>query len=103
MHSAAARVVDQRLIRRSGGARAAFVRLRHASAPLLRQRSCGRNSGMMDQLEIRVQSRSAWMVEKVRGVAARGCRPERDHGVRVNIEPLKQAGILPQAAERVRG
>jgi len=26
----------------------------------------------------------------------------RDHGVRVNIEPLKEAKLLPRAADRVK-
>lgn len=50
-----------------------------------------------------VESRSAWVREKVNEIVARGYRPNRDYGVRVNIEPLKQARILPAAAERVKG
>lgn len=50
-----------------------------------------------------VTSRSEWVKEKVNETIKRGYRPERDYGVRVNIEPLKQAGILPQAADRVKG
>lgn len=53
--------------------------------------------------ELKVQSRSAWVVEKVNEIVANGYRPNRDYGVRVNIEPLKQAGILPKDAERVKG
>ena len=48
-------------------------------------------------------SRSAWVVEKVNEITAQGYRPNRDYGVRVNIEPLKQAGMLPADAARVRG
>jgi len=32
-----------------------------------------------------------------------GYQPKKEYGVRVNIEPLKQAGLLPKAADRVRG
>lgn len=57
---------------------------------------------MLRPHEVRVSSRSAWVVERVREIARGGYRPERDYGVRVNIEPLKQAGVLARAAERVR-
>lgn len=50
-----------------------------------------------------VQSRSAWVPEKVNEVVAEGFHPNRDYGVRVNIEPLKQAEIVPAAASRVKG
>ena len=50
-----------------------------------------------------VQSHSAWVIEKVNEILAHGYQPELEYGVRVNIEPLKQAGILPQAANRVKG
>lgn len=52
---------------------------------------------------VEVQSRSGWVKEKVREIMAQGYRPVRDYGVRVNIEPLKQAGILPRDAQRVKG
>jgi hypothetical protein len=52
---------------------------------------------------VRVQSRSAWVREKVNEIIASGYRPVRDYGVRVNIEPLKMVGILPREADRVRG
>ncbi len=58
---------------------------------------------LLQPQQLTVQSRSAWVVEKVNEIVAQGYRPNRDYGVRVNIEPLKQAGILPAAAERVRG
>ncbi|MBC7105878.1 MAG: hypothetical protein H5T97_08050 [Firmicutes bacterium] len=48
-------------------------------------------------------SRSAWVAEKVNEITARGYYPNRDYGVRVNIEPLKQAGVLPADAARVKG
>jgi hypothetical protein len=41
--------------------------------------------------------------EKVNEIVANGYNPNLDYGVRVNIEPLKQKGILPRGAERVRG
>lgn len=53
--------------------------------------------------QLKVTSRSGWVVEKVNEIVAQGYRPERDYGVRVNIEPLKQAGVLPASAERVKG
>jgi len=53
--------------------------------------------------QLSVQSRSTWVREKVNEIIARGYRPNRDYGVRVNIEPLKQAGVLSQAAQRVKG
>ena len=52
---------------------------------------------------LRVESRSEWVKAKVNEIIAEGYRPHRDYGVRVNIEPLKQAGILPPDAERIRG
>lgn len=48
-------------------------------------------------------SRSAWVPEKVNEITAQGYRPNRDYGVRVNIEPLKQAGVLPADSARVKG
>lgn len=50
-----------------------------------------------------LQSRSAWVVEKVNEIVAQGYHPNRDYGVRVNIEPLKQAGVLTADAARVKG
>ncbi|MEM3434179.1 MAG: hypothetical protein QXP27_08385, partial [Candidatus Methanomethyliaceae archaeon] len=52
---------------------------------------------------LKVQSRSTWVQNKVNEIVAYGYRPNRDYGVRVNIEPLKQAGILPFSANRVKG
>ncbi len=53
--------------------------------------------------EIKVTSKSKWVKEKVKEITQDGYKPERDYGVRVNIEPLKQAGIMPKTADRVRG
>jgi hypothetical protein len=53
--------------------------------------------------QLNATSRSDWVREKVNEIVASGYRPERDYGVRVNIEPFKQAGILPRAADRVKG
>lgn len=50
-----------------------------------------------------VQSRSEWVKQKVNEIVSQGYRPNRDYGVRVNIEPLKQKGILHPDAKRVKG
>jgi len=50
-----------------------------------------------------VQSHSRWVPEKVNEIVSQGYRPHRDYGVRVNIEPLKQAGVLAEAARRIKG
>jgi len=63
----------------------------------------GRIERLLEPHRLKVQSRSGWVVEKVNELVAGGYRPCRDYGVRVNIEPLKQAGVLPAEAERVRG
>jgi hypothetical protein len=52
---------------------------------------------------LQVESRSEWVKAKVNEIVANGYNPNRDYGIRVNIEPLKQKGILPRDAERVRG
>ncbi|MDW8103200.1 MAG: hypothetical protein RMK30_10020 [Anaerolineae bacterium] len=52
---------------------------------------------------LRVESRSEWVKAKVNEIVAEGYRPNLDYGVRVNIEPLKQAGILPPDGGRVKG
>ena len=52
---------------------------------------------------LEVQSRSSWVHEKINEIVAQGYRPNRDYGVRVNIEPLIQAGILPASANRIKG
>lgn len=62
-----------------------------------------RLDGLLRPHTLQVQSRSEWVKEKVQEIVAQGYRPVRDYGVRVNIEPLKQAGILPRDAQRVRG
>ncbi len=62
-----------------------------------------RLDGLLTPHTLEVQSRSDWVKEKVREIVREGYRPVRDYGVRVNIEPLKQAGILPRDAQRVRG
>ena len=42
------------------------------------------------------------IAEVTRGLAyGRGWLPVIDYGVRVNIEPLKTAGVLPTAADRM--
>jgi hypothetical protein len=62
-----------------------------------------RLDGLLRPHTLQVQSRSEWVKEKVQEIVAQGYRPVRDYGVRVNIEPLKQAGILPRDAQRVKG
>ncbi|MFA0783286.1 MAG: hypothetical protein YYHSYBAR_001677, partial [Candidatus Fervidibacter sacchari] len=52
---------------------------------------------------LQVESRSEWVKAKVNEIVANGYNPNLDYGVRINIEPLKQKGILPRDAERVRG
>lgn len=52
---------------------------------------------------LEVESRSQWVKDKVKEIVAEGYKPNLDYGVRVNIEPLKQKGILPKDAERVKG
>ena len=55
------------------------------------------------QHEIRVTSKSEWVKEKVKEITQDGYKPERDYGVRVNIEPLKWAGVTAKTADRVKG
>jgi hypothetical protein len=43
-----------------------------------------------------------WLQEKTAELRDQGWRPIIDYGVRVNIEPLKEAGLLHQAAVKVR-
>lgn len=62
-----------------------------------------RIKNLLQPHKLQVQSRSAWIQEKVNEIVAQGYRPDWDYGVRVNIEPLKQAGILPPGANRVKG
>lgn len=50
-----------------------------------------------------VESRSEWVKNAVREISAGGYQPCRDYGVRVNIEPLKRAGLLHRDAMRVKG
>lgn len=67
-------------------------------------RSLGeRIQGLLQPHKLAVQSRSAWVPGKVNEIVAQGYGPNRDYGVRVNIEPLKQAEILAASANRVKG
>jgi len=43
-----------------------------------------------------------WLIQKIAEVRDNGYDPVIDYGVRVNIEPLKEAGLLHKAAERVK-
>lgn len=53
--------------------------------------------------KLMVTSKSNWVMDKVGEITQDGYTPERDYGVRVNIEPLKQAGLMPKTADRVKG
>lgn len=53
--------------------------------------------------ELKVTSKSNWVKEKVKEITENGYKPERDYGVRVNIEPLKQAEVMVKTADRVKG
>jgi hypothetical protein len=101
---------EQRLreLRISGAARpyltAAERNLEAARARYEALRSLAdRLDGLLRPHTLQVQSRSEWVKEKVQEIVAQGYRPVRDYGVRVNVEPLKQAGILPRDAQRVKG
>jgi len=50
----------------------------------------------------KLPKRSRWVDEKIAEVRDDGWTPVIDYGVRVNIEPLKEARVLPRAADRVR-
>lgn len=43
-----------------------------------------------------------WVQQKIAEVRDEGYNPVIDYGVRVNIEPLKEAGLLHKAAQRVK-
>jgi len=45
---------------------------------------------------------ASWLERKIAEVRDNGWNPVLDYGVRVNIEPLKEAGLLHRAAERVK-
>lgn len=45
---------------------------------------------------------ASWVKRKIAEVRDNGWDPVLDYGVRVNIEPLKEAGLLHRAAERVK-
>jgi len=45
---------------------------------------------------------ASWVERKIAEVRDNGWNPILDYGVRVNIEPLKEAGLLHKAAERVK-
>jgi hypothetical protein len=58
---------------------------------------------LLKPYEVKVTSKSNWVKEKVEEITENGYKPERDYGVRVNIEPLKQAGVMAKTADRVKG
>ncbi len=45
---------------------------------------------------------ASWLERKIAEVRDNGWNPVLDYGVRVNIEPLKEAGLLHRAADRVK-
>ena len=45
---------------------------------------------------------STWLERKIAEVRDNGWTPVIDYGVRVNIEPLKEADVLHRAADRVK-
>jgi hypothetical protein len=50
----------------------------------------------------RLPKNPTWLQQKIAEVRDDGYNPVIDYGVRVNIEPLKEAGLLHKAAQRVR-
>lgn len=46
--------------------------------------------------------RGSWVARKIAEVTADGYSPERDFGVLVNISPLRDAGVLHPAAQKVK-
>jgi hypothetical protein len=98
-----------------------LLTLREAGEPMRQQREAERRwrdaQGRLEELKaldehleqllqphsLEVQSRSQWVKAGVNEIVRNGYRPNRDYGVRVNIEPLKQAGVLAADARRVKG
>ena len=98
-----------------------LLMLREARTPMRQQREAERRwrdvQGRLGELKalderlerllqphsLEVQSRSEWVKARVNEIVQKGYRPNLDYGVRVNIEPLKQAGVLAADARRVRG
>ena len=98
-----------------------LLMLQEAGAPTRQQREAERRwrdvQGRLGELKalderlerllqphsLEVQSRSEWVKARVNEIVQKGYRPNLDYGVRVNIEPLKQAGVLAADARRVRG
>ena len=54
------------------------------------------------QEKYKLPRRPRWVDEKIAEVRDNGWTPVIDYGVRVNIEPLKEAKVLPRAADRVK-
>ncbi len=88
----ASRRTLEEAVQRLEGARARYEALRSLGERL---------DGLLTPHTLEVHSRSHWVKEKVGEIVREGYRPVRDYGVRVNIEPLKRAGILPRDAQRV--
>jgi hypothetical protein len=51
---------------------------------------------------VALRPEARWVDRAIAEVRANGYHPILDHGVRVNIEPLKEARLLPKSAERVK-
>lgn len=54
------------------------------------------------RIKTKLSKDSKWMDQKIAEVRDEGWNPILDYGVRVNIEPLKDMGLLSHAAEKVR-
>lgn len=54
------------------------------------------------QVKTNLSPNAKWVERAIAEVRDEGWRPIIDHGVRVNIEPLKELGLPPKAAERVK-
>ena len=52
--------------------------------------------------KIKIPKNPKWVQEKIKEIRDDGWNPVIDYGVRVNIEPLKEAQILPKSAEKVK-
>jgi len=54
------------------------------------------------QDKTKLPKKPTWLQRKIAEVRDNGYNPVVDYGVRVNIEPLKEAGLLHKAAQRVK-
>jgi len=54
------------------------------------------------RIKTKLSKDSKWIERKIAEVRDEGWKPVIDYGVRVNIEPLKELGLLSKAADRIR-